>query len=94
MATLQCPLLQTKGELINGRNQTINQITDAKPAELNWAISFKLYMYHKYKYTHFKYKYTHFINKHLHEVHFRKIAGSSRQGYSSQGKITNKYMNK
>ena len=37
-----------------------------------WAISFKLYMYHKYKYTHFKYKYTHVINKHLHEVHFRK----------------------
>ena len=66
MATLQCPLLQTKGELINGRNQTINQITDVKPTEKkNWAISFKLYMYHKYKYTHF-------INKHLHEVHFRK----------------------
>jgi len=65
MATLQCPLLKTKGELINGRNQTINQITDVKPTEKHWAISFKLYMYHKHKYTHF-------INKHLHEVHFHK----------------------
>ena len=74
MATLQCPLLQTKGELINGRNQTINQITDVKPLlkKTEPSLSNCTCIISTSTHSHFKYKYTHLINKHLHEVHFRK----------------------